>query len=132
MVSRIRALTVPRESGSVNAKDLDRRKSARIAANKRKSNGSVRTPCRIGTSGRMESTSRAAESAMRRPEHDGQSPRVLHENGTARSSPQAVQTQRAKPRVRSPQTRCGFPATSGGADGRGRPHHAARPIVQRK
>ena len=42
---------------------------------------------------------------MRRPEHDGQSPRVLHENGTARSRPQLAQTQRMNPRLRSPQAR---------------------------
>ena len=33
----------------------------------------------------------AAVSAIRRPPHEGQKPRHLHENGTIRSSPQASQ-----------------------------------------
>ena len=51
----------------------------------------------MGTSGRTQSTRCAAMSAMRRPPHEGQKPRRLHEKGTRRSQLAgiAVQSQEA-------------------------------------
>ena len=50
-----------------------------------------------GTSGKRCSTSSAAVSAIRRPMHEGQMPRLLHANGTRRLSPQRLHCATKKP-----------------------------------
>ena len=49
------------------------------------------TNCRTGTRGSSSSTRRAAVSAIRRPAHELQKPRFLHENATARLVPHCSQ-----------------------------------------
>jgi len=67
--------------------------------------GSESTHCRTGTSGSTRSTNCAAVSAMRRPSHEGQKPRPLHEKAATRSRPQPSQCTRTKPWARTPQRR---------------------------
>jgi len=53
----------------------------------------------------MQSTRRAAVSAIRRPPQEGQNPRPLHEKATRRSWPQPSQCTRMNPRASTPQSR---------------------------
>ena len=65
--------------------------------------GTVSTTCRTATRGSRPSTQRAARAAIRRPPHDGQNPRPLHDNGTRRWWWQVSQTNQPKPPRGSPQ-----------------------------
>ena len=58
---------------------------------------------RTATAGITRSTSFAAVSLMRRPPHDEQTPRCLHENATRRSCPHVGQRARMKPQASTPQ-----------------------------
>ena len=67
------------------------------ASRERTWRGNDNTHCRYGAVGSTRSTRCAAVLVMRRLVHDGQKPRVLHENATSRSSPQSPQRTRTKP-----------------------------------
>ena len=55
------------------------------ASSHRRFHGTMSPNCRVATCGITRSTQWAAFSAIRRPAHDGQNPRVLQENNTRRS-----------------------------------------------
>ncbi len=69
----------------------------------RSAHGSEPTHWRTATSGRTSSTRCAARSDMRRPRHEGQKPRRLHENATSSSWPPRRQARRTTPCSSRPQ-----------------------------
>lgn len=89
------------------------------ASSQRRRKGSVRTHCRVPTWGTTRSTSDAARSAMRRPQHAGQNPRPLHENGTRTLCAQSPHWSQAKPLSAWPQARK-FSTSRSAARGRNR------------
>jgi hypothetical protein len=80
-------------------------RSERRARSHRRRQGTVSTHCRVATCGITRSTRCAARSAIRRPAHDGQKPRVLHENKTSRWCVQSSHSSHAKPADGSPHPR---------------------------
>ncbi len=60
---------------------------------------------RTGTGGMTQSTRCTAVCAMRRPLHDGHTPRPLHEKATRKSWPQVPHRALANPKLRMPQRR---------------------------
>ena len=75
----------------------------RHASRNRSCIGKVKTHWQTGTAGNTWSRRCAAESAIRRPAHDGQRPLFLQEKATNSSSWQVEQRTGAEPRQRSPQ-----------------------------
>jgi hypothetical protein len=82
-----------------------RARSGRRASSQRRRHGTVSTHCRIATRGSTRSIHDAARSAIRRPPHEGQNPRVLQENSTSRWCSQLPQRSHAKPSAGSPQAK---------------------------
>jgi hypothetical protein len=76
------ALYRERSSAPVNAPRTSAQSSRSYASAVLKGHGSEHTHWRTGASGNTSSTRCAATSAIRRPQHDGQKPLLLHENAT--------------------------------------------------